>query len=192
MQPRVKRRRAIGAVLLVVFSLGAAAGVSGCAPEEGTTSSPPPSPTTAISTPVLPSNEEALAIVEELVPAAIAAETRAGATGDFADLETLAGSDYVAEARAGAEALSAQALKVTGDVRVDSLVVQSVNREDEFIVIASYGCYDISATQLVDASGTNTRSRDVPVRVPVVFRVQTDPASYKLMETSPWSGSDTC
>ncbi len=192
MQPRGKRRRAIGTVLLVMFSLGAAVGVSGCAPEEGTTSSPPPSPTASASTPVLPSNEEALAIVEELVPAASQAEARARETGDYADLEQVAGPDYVAEVRTSNEQLAAEGLTVTGDKVVDSLQIQSVTSSGAVNVIQSYGCYDISGTTLTNASGEDARTPEVPLRVPVVFRIEGSVAGYLLMETSPWSGPSTC
>lgn len=177
-----------------MLSFGSAIGVSGCAPREqppAPTPSPPLS-TEASTAPVLPTNEEALAIVEELVPAAIAAEVRAGTTGDFAELETLAGPDYVTEARTGAEEMAAESLRVTGRIHVDSFVVQSVSVDHGLVVIRTYGCYDISSTQLVDATGTNVRGPDVPVRVPVVFRVQTDPLDFKLMETSPWPSSTSC
>ena len=126
------------------------------------------------------------------MPAAIAAEVRAGTTGDFAELETLAGLDYVAEARTGVEDMAAESLHVTGQIHVDSLVVQSVSVDQGSVVIRTYGCYDISSTELVDATGTNVRGANVPVRVPVVFRVQTDPLDFKLMETSPWPSSKSC
>lgn len=186
-----KSRRAIGALILVLLGFGAAVGASGCTPQE-TTPPPTPSPTAVTTTPALPSNEEALAIVEELVPMAIAAEAKAGATGEFEELEALAGSEYVAEARAGVDQLAAQSLSVAGESRVDSLSIQSVSLDAGSVVINSYGCYDISSTQLLDASGINVRSADVPVRVPVVFRVQSDSSSYKLMETSSWPGSESC
>lgn len=177
-----------------MLSVGSAIGVSGCAPREPAPG-PTPSPTLSAppgTAPVLPTNEEALAIVEELVPAAIAAEVRAGTTGDFAELETLAGPDYVTEARTGAENMAAESLHITGQIHVDSFAVQSVSVDHGLVVIRTYGCYDISSTQLVDATGTNVRGSEVPVRVPVVFRVQTDPLDFKLMETSPWPSSTSC
>ncbi|MGO2752037.1 MAG: hypothetical protein ACTIA6_18445 [Pseudoclavibacter sp.] len=191
MHPAKRGRRAISAVMLVLLGFGTAIGASGCTAQE-TTPPATPSTTPASTEPVLPTNEEALAIVEELVAAAIAAEAKAGATGNFAELEALAGPEYVAEARAGVDELSAQSLSVSGESRVDSLSIQSISRDGVAVVIAAYGCYDITATQLLDASGNSVRSADVPVRVPVVFRVHSDASSYRLMETSSWPGSNSC
>lgn len=186
-----KSRRATGALILVLLGFGAAVGASGCTPQE-TTPPPTPSPTAVTTTPALPSNEEALAIVEELVRRASKAESSARATGDYAELEAVASSDYVAEVRTSNDKLAAEGLVVTGDKAIDSLQIQSVVAADSVVVIQSYGCYDISATQLTNGNGENARSADVPVRVPVVFRLEGIGPDYQLMEALPWSGPSSC
>lgn len=187
-----KRRRATSAAVLVAFGLAVCVGVSGCTPQDPAPTTAP-SPTAVPTAPVaLPTNEEALVIVEELVQAASVAEASARASGDYAELELIAGSDYVAQARSSNEKLAAAGLTITGDKTVDSLEIQSITTENTLAVIQSYGCLDISQTQLTDSSGADARKADVPLRVAVVFRAEGNASDYRLMETSPWSGPSSC
>ncbi|PPF42227.1 hypothetical protein C5B85_16910 [Pseudoclavibacter sp. AY1F1] len=179
-------------MLLAMLSFGAAIGASGCTPQE-TPSPPTPSTAAAASAaPVLPSNEEALAIVEELVRKASTAESDARTSGSYAELEAIASSQYVSQVRTSNEELAAEGLVVTGNKEVDSLQIQSVVAADGLASIQSYGCYDISGTQLTNSAGENARSPDVPMRVPVVFRVEGISPNFRLMETLPWSGPSSC
>jgi hypothetical protein len=192
MRPRGKRRRAIGTVLLIMFSLGTAAGVSGCAPEEGTISSPPPSPTSATSTPVLPSNEEALAIVEELVPKFLAAEARAVQNGDYLELEVLASKSYVDTVREGAAELEAKGHRLVGQPAVSGFVVQSVQADEGAVVITSYACQDISAVDIVDTAGNNVQPPGLADHTTMVYGLNRTDKNFVIEEVEAWSGEGSC
>lgn len=193
MQPRGKRRRAIGTALLMMFSLGAAAGVSGCAPKEGTTSSPPPSPTTAISTPVLPSNEEALAIVEELVPKFLAAEAAVlSGQAEVESLSPVATEEHRTSIGESADEIKSAGQTVVGAATVSNLGIQSVSAADGSVLIAAYGCYDVSHFNIVDTAGISARAPDVPDRFSVVFEIVSSQDGFKSNGSEPWSGASFC
>lgn len=187
-----KSRRAIGALILVLLGFGAAVGASGCTPQE-TTPPPTPSPTSVTTTPALPSNEEALAIVEELVPKFLAAE--AAVTAGQASVESLVPittTTHMELLRGSVSELQAAGRKTIGTPKIDNLEVQSVTERGGQILISAYGCYDFTDFDMVDSSGLSTRGAGVSDRFSVVVSV-VNQANGNLWDGSePWSGNDYC
>ena len=186
-----KGRGAIGALILVLLGFGAAVGVSGCTPQE-TTPPPTPSPTSVTTTPALPTNEEALAIVEELVPKFLAAEAKAVQSGDYADLERLAAAPYVDTVRTGAANLEANGQRLVGVPVVTNFTIQSVTDEKSIVAISSYACQDISAVDVVDVAGNNVQPSDLGDRSTLVYKVVSEGDSFVVEEVEAWSGEGSC
>lgn len=190
-----RSRRAVRAALLVMLSFGSAVGVSGCAPLDpapGSTPSPPPS-APAASAPVLPTNEEALAIVEELVPKFLAAEAAVfTGTEELEGLRSLATDEYVSAIGDSLGEMSAAGQKTTGSSRATDFRVQSVESKSGEAAIKAYACYDVTDFDVVDASGHSARVKDLPNRFTVVFEVVRISEVYKFNGSEPWSGANSC
>lgn len=192
MHPAKRARRGISAVMLVLLGFGTAIGASGCTAQEKT---PPatPSPTPASTAPVLPTNEEALAIVEELVPRFLAAEAAVTSGEEEVDsLEALTTPEHLSAIRESVETLKSQGRKSVGVSSIDELSIQSVDTASDGIVIRAYGCYNMSGFDLVDSAGVSVRAPDVPNRFTVVFEVIGADGIFKSNGSEPWSGTSSC
>lgn len=177
-----------------MLSFGSAVGVSGCAPLDpapGSTPSPPPS-APAGAAPVLPTNEEALAIVEELVPKFLAAEADLLQTGTTSALESLAVTAYVERVVQDYQDLQSRGLSVSGVPTLNSLEVQKVEAGERNVVISLYGCYDISTTQMLDGAGQDVLVQSAGGRSSVIVWVNDAEGDFKIQELEPWSGASFC
>lgn len=178
-----------------MLSVGSAVGVSGCAPQEPAPG-PTPSPTLSAppgTAPVLPTNEEALAIVEELVPKFLAAEAAvtAGAAG-VESLEPLTTDEHVLAIEQSVDDLNEVGRKSVGEANISNFSVQSIDRSGDEIVIRVYGCYDMTNFDLLDSAGASAKAPDVPDRFTVVFEVIGTGGVYKWNGSEPWSGTSSC
>lgn len=189
---RARGRRAVSAVVLVLLGFGAALGASGCT-APGKTPPATPSPTAASTVPVLPTNEEALAIVEELVPKFLAAEA-AVMTGsaELASLELLATAEHMESIRTSVEQMTAAGRAAVGVASATNFSIQSVGSIDGSVEIRAYGCYDVSGFDIVDSSGLSVRAPDIPSRFSVVFEFISSVEGFKSNGSEPWSGANSC
>lgn len=190
-----RSRRAARAALLVMLSVGSAIGVSGCAPRE---QAPAPTPSPPLSTeastaPVLPTNDEALAIVEELVPKFLAAEAAVfSGTAQLDSLRALSTDEYVGDIGESLSEMTAAGQKATGSARATDFRIQSVESVGEEATIKAYACYDVSDFDVVDASGDSARGAGIPNRFTVVFEIARVHEVYKFNGSEPWSGANYC
>ena len=191
MHPAKRGRRAISAVMLVLLGFGTAIGASGCTAPE---TIPPatPSPTPASTAPVLPTNEEALAIVEELVPRFLAAEAKAVQEGDYDELEVLAAAPYIETVRQGAAALESKGQRLMGLPGVSNFTVQSVQSDQGNVTISTYACQDISAVDVLDSAGNNIQPPDLSDRSTMIYKLTSTDGIFLIEGVEAWSGNGSC
>lgn len=187
-----RRRRTFRATSLAVLSLALCLGVSGCTPQDPAPITPPSPSAVATTAVVLPTNEEALAIVEELVPRFMAAEADAFQSGSYTALEELASEAYVEEVRQGAATLETNGQRITGDPTVSGFKVQSVQDDQGRAVISAYACQDISAVDVVDAAGNNVQPPGIRDRSTMVYKLISSGETFIVEGVEPWSGEGTC
>lgn len=194
MHPAKRGRRAISAVMLVLLGFGTAIGVSGCTAQEKT---PPatPSPTPASTAPVLPTNEEALAIVEELVPLLLAAEGAflSGATGRDS-LKPLASEALVVKFEEARTEAQSAGFFVSGAPTADTFAIQSVKHEPGVAesIISFYACLDRSNYNAVNAEGDSVRGPDAPTRFAIVGTAVGTGRTFQIEGYEAWSGTYSC
>lgn len=142
---------------------------------------------------MLPTNEEALAIVEELVPKFLAAEAAVtSGEAEVDSLEAVTTPEHLSVIRESVESLKAEGRRSVGVSAIGALSIQSVDKASDGIVIRAYGCYDMSGFDLVDSTGVSVRAPDVPYRFTVVFEVVGAGGIFKSNGSEPWSGTSSC
>ncbi|WP_181026964.1 hypothetical protein [Pseudoclavibacter sp. RFBB5] len=126
------------------------------------------------------------------MPKFLAAEAANLQTGSSDALKEYAIASYVEKVQQDLRDLQTRGLTVTGIPTLDRLELQKVEFADGHIEIASYGCYDISGTQLVDATGADAIAPSTSRRAPVVVLASDSEGAFKIKETEPWSGENFC
>lgn len=187
-----KRKRSISTVLLATLGFGAAIGASGCTPHE---TPPPPTTSTAAASasPVLPSNEEALAIVEELYPQLLKAQgSFIGNQLTLEELERVATADMVATIQESHAKGAAEGHVVTGFPTADTMSIQQVQEAAGIVQIKFYACFDRTTYIPLDSGGAPVLSSDAKIRIPVEAVVDSSEGSYKVDGYTPWPGNDFC
>lgn len=118
-------------------------------------SSPAPSASTATTTP--PSDSEmAAGAVADLLRTYFATvdQVRQDPTRPASDLDTVASSSQLTAQKNLLESQRADGLRQLGDTQVAEVSVESVNLDDPATVIVDV-CWDVSAVDVVDSSGTS-------------------------------------
>jgi hypothetical protein len=80
-------------------------------------------------------------------------------------------------------------LKIVGETRLSSIEVQQWDRS----VITAYICEDVSAIDLIDASGVSKVNPDRPAVTPFEVTFSIDNAEgFLVSERNPWAGKTFC
>jgi hypothetical protein len=179
-------RRAVAALAITV-----ALAVTGCVATPGGTK-PTPSPS---ATPLFHSDEEALAAAEEAYAAYVSVTDAIFAEGGVGldRLETVAAGEQLEADKTGFAEIAKSGYRSIGSTSFSDVSIQSVSadsraRETEVRV---YLCEDVSAVQVLDASGVSVVAPGRPdrVRYEVSLKNGTNAASRLLVtDREVWAG----
>ncbi|MBB2956312.1 hypothetical protein [Pseudoclavibacter helvolus] len=189
-----KGRGAIGALILVLLGFGAAVGVIGCTPQE-TTPPPTPSPTSVTTTPALPTNEEALAIVEELVPKVLAAEGAfLSGTTDRESFKSLATEALVLKFEEARGEAQSSGYVISGAPTADTFAIQSIQHDPGAVasIISFYACLDRSNYHALNAEGNSVRGPDAATRFAIVGTAVGLEGTFQVEGYEAWPGAYSC
>ena len=180
-------RSAAVAVVLV-----AALAATGCAPDPAAPHTPAPT-----STPLFASDEEALAAAEEAYAAYLAVADQILADGGKAPERLLkVATQAVLDSQIEGYATAAKNGWVSkGRTVLDSVSLERYDPHQIKEAISIYGCVDLTAVDVVDATGTSVVSPTRPNRSP--FEITLDlvgtPASQLVVSgEKPWTGENFC
>lgn len=180
-------------VLLALCAL-AVVPLSGCAASPVRT--PAPTKTTDAAAPLFATDEEALAAAEEAYAAYLAAsdEVLAGGGVSTEALETIAIGQALDFEKAGAADFAAGGLHAIGATNFTTHRLQSVQPGAEWAVeVRLYVCDDLSAVDLLDASGESKALPDRAVHIPFLIAIVGDAAStLKVSEKELWVEGNFC
>jgi hypothetical protein len=168
---------------LVSVALVAAALLTGC-------DGPPPTapPTTAPAAPRFASDEEALAAAEEAYGAYMAVSDQVIRDGGVDDerLRPFLSREIYAFESSALERLRANRWHGVGY----SLFELTLQSHDAISLIA-YVCFDVSQTDLVDATGASVVEPDRRIRVPFEMEFDVNDA-FRIVRRDEWEGSGVC
>jgi hypothetical protein len=177
---------------LAAVTLVIAAGLSGsgCAPD-APEPKPAPSPS---ATPLFATDEEALAAAEEAYAAYLRVTDQVladGGAGTERLREVATGAQLQVDIESAAETKS-KGYRLTGKTTFDNMAIQQQNAEDMDRVIVAYACQDVSAIDILDATGRSVVS---PTRVgrslyEITFagRVPADAGLLRVSSQTVWAG----
>lgn len=158
--------------------------LAGCTPSDPMPTPPP----TSDAAPIFATDEEALAAAEEAYGKYLATADNILSDGG-ADPERLlehVSPSLYDEERVGFERIMAKGWRGVGKTTFQL----TLQRYDERQVIA-YSCDDVSATDLVDQSGTSVVKEGRIERVP--FEVEFDPRDgMRILSKAVWDGGGVC
>lgn len=167
-------------------------GLSSCTEDDGPPSAPGPLPS---STPVFASEEEALAAAEAAYARYVEVSNNVGANGwvDVEPLSTVLRSTALEDALETVADYRVRRLKQVGDVRFDSMTLQSFRGATAGKVeVSVYLCIDVADVDLVDAEGDSVIAPDRPDRQPVEVVIDDIEGDLKISRSESWSGSSFC
>ncbi len=171
--------RLLAATLLAVLVL------TGCT----TPASPTPPPPSPEPTPVFASDEEALAAAEKAYAAYIAtvdAILRDGGSSPER-LQPLVAADLYERELAGFEEMSSKGWRGVGQ-RTFELTLQQYSNLD----IVVYSCENVSATDVVDSSGTSVVSGDRPDTYLFEVGISDESGRWLISSKEVWQGDSAC
>lgn len=179
--------RAIRRITVAVSLALAAAAMGGCA---GPASPPPPEPA-----PLFASDEEAFAAAEATYRAYEDASNAVdlSAPESFQPMFDLTAGDFNAMERKGLARLHAEGITKQGETRVIYVEAQHLAADHSRIEIAV--CSDVSAVNLLDATGSSTVNPDrLDVQPFTVFleRAQVSPTGWFIIGISAHEGTARC
>ena len=187
----VNHRLLVGCATALVATFA----LAGCVP----TPTPMPSTRAATDAPVFASDEEALAAATEAYAAYLKVSDQILKDGG-SDPERI--REYVSDELAMVEMKSytdaqTKGLRSTGGSQFSNMTIQTINgsRGNELGIVTVYLCSDVSAVDVLDASGNSVVSPNRPDRTPfeVTFDlVSTDPTRLLVGSADVWDGSGIC
>ncbi len=172
------------ALAAIVVSL-----VSGCVPSQPLAYTPAPQPT---STPVFASEEEALAAAVEAYAGYQREVDAALTTYDVSNLDTVADGEALSAALESVKSFEQSGRRQVGEsvTRGESLAQADLLTAE---LVQIYACLDISATDVLDASGSSTVTGSRPETLSVIVSLEWRAGNDVLVVSSEevWDG-DFC
>jgi hypothetical protein len=174
---------------LVAFGCVVLAGCSQAVGLVPATSAPP-----TVAAQVFATEAEALAAASEAFTAYQALSTTIGHEGGVSPerMSAVAIGEALSAEIASLKRLSDRDVRGVGDLRFDSLKLQSANLETG--TTTTYVCLDVSQTDVVDATGASTVRPDRPVRYPLQVSFVFDSSVGRLLVgvSESWLGTNFC
>ena len=175
--------------LLATFAL------AGCVP----TPTPTPSTSAATDAPVFASDEEALAAATEAYAGFLMMSDQILKDGGSNPerIREYASDELAMVEMKGYTDTQTKGLRSTGGSQFSNITIQAIDETqgNKLAVVTVYLCSDVSAVDVIDASGTSVVSPNRPDRTPfeVTFDlVSTDPMRLLVASADVWGGPGVC
>jgi hypothetical protein len=148
----------------VAVAIAAALTLAACTPPDAPTRSPSPS-----ATPLFSSDEEALAAAEEAYAAylRVSDQVFADSGSGMERLETVATGELLESDRKALTEVANAGLRSVGNTSFSDITLQEVSFDESLkdVEVRVYLCEDLSAVDVLDASGASVVSQNRPDRV---------------------------